>query len=193
MSARDDLAGHPDAELLELGRRRAQLIKDSEAAEAELDRRCELARESMDAFPDVLITRPREFGQPIGHPGGEPFTAADVFQFRSKRLLYLTDPDFNGRAQMAYIARAEEVIAAWEALEAHREAMHVAAGVPEQSAITIDLDNAIEAIERRMIAIRATTLPGLRLKAQIAKRYHFGGDHISIGALIDDLTQDAGS
>lgn len=184
------VAGEPDADLLELGRQRALLVAQEETEEAELLRRFQLADDLSPAFPEALVTRPGEWGQLIGHPGGKHMHGADVAAFRSKReALLLARPEFNGVTQQAYVARANEVIEAWDTWVDARQAACVQSKALEQDALVDDIIAAIDAIERRIIDVRATTIRGLRVKAEVAKRHHIGGDHVSIGALIDDLTE----
>lgn len=182
---------NPDADLLELGRLRAMLIADEEAEEAEWHRRLDLVDATIPPFPDVLLTAPKDINGVVYQSGGERMTGLDVAEFRRLRDDFLAHPSFNGPSHLAYIERANEVIEAWETWTARNDAVHVETGAREQGVLLDEIVAAIDVIEARIINLRATTISGLRIKAEVAKRHHIGGDHDSIGALIADLTEDA--
>lgn len=181
----------PDHELLELGRQRAALLKDEAAADADLDAAVDKFWKVAPPEPEALHTRLSDYDAiGVQHKPGRVVGAENIDTLR-RHLGYNEAPFKSLGINKAFYLRCVEVIEAFDEWYARIETLEASFGIPEKIEASNTFTNAIMAIERRIAKQRASTIAGLRLKAEIARRHEVGGDHAIIGSILDDLAGDA--
>ena len=182
-------AGPADAELIELGKRHDVLVRAVQIARAELTRRHYLALDRYPKPPEALIIRPGDWGVAVNHPGGGRFDADDMPGFR-RTSAQLRQQSSLDQHQAAYLERADEVLAAWDALTVAEQAAEAEAGVPEAEELADLAQHALWDTQRKIVAIAATTQQGAAVKARVVQLLRENDDLGLEQAAVDGLAAD---
>jgi hypothetical protein len=156
--------GHPDAELLELGRQHTEVQRRyTEVA----DQAALVSERAQAAHPPMSeVLRKRQDDWFISRLGvGQFYTSDEVARWRTG----IEREDYGLAAiQLTRLrTRGREIVAAWDAHLAAIEAVNVAYGARQLERAADDLGDAYYDLERQIFEMKATTPDGWRLKARI--------------------------
>jgi hypothetical protein len=186
---------HPDAGLIELGRRFDQA---SAAVGGAVRRACEVEEAGSDAvdgiaMPEALRLRETDqellqfdWGLHLYHSRGEPefFTDIEVSDFREKartRLFRITSRDtpearYERRPWPEAQARADEIVKAWDERTEIQKRKRGELGITAAEDAIDRAYDALRVIENAIIAWPASTMVGLFVKLHVVEWCHRDGD-----------------
>lgn len=164
------MTAHPDANLLDLGRRHAAIAREADALAEAAIRAFELAEAQWPPKPDALRVRGDDWFVPLRGEKLGPFYSTDqVARWRASIVRNEANAQDLLAAQRArYLTRGREIVTAWDTYAGACAAINVAIGARVAEAEADAAGLALYALERRIFAITAATPEGWRIKASIA-------------------------